>query len=39
MAKLMKGDIFASTADLAAAREKKPSIADDFARAGVRAQQ
>ena len=39
VAKLMKGDIFASTADLAAAREKKPSIAEEFAKAGVRAQQ
>ena len=34
----MKGDIFASTADLAAAKEKKPSIAEEFANAGVRAQ-
>jgi hypothetical protein len=34
----MKGDIYASTEDLAAAKERMPNIAEEFANAGVRAQ-
>jgi hypothetical protein len=34
----MKGDIFASTADLAAAKERRPSVAEYFNKAGIKAQ-
>ena len=36
IAKMMKGDVAASNADFEVAREIKPTIADEFASAGVK---